>query len=402
METNRFKYMDVNKYEKFRQDLHKIPEMGMEEYETKKFILSHLKSLKIFDPPFCGHLVEIKDTGFYIDIKGQGPKTSDQETLIAFRTDLDGLPIEEETGVPYSSTHKGRQHACGHDGHMTILTATVEFYCENIKKIPSNVTVRFLYQPAEEGRGGAEMMIENGCLDGVEEIYGLHNATLHQVGEIGLISGTIMSRIDTFDIEIIGRGGHGSTPHLCHNPIQIGTNIINALHQITSQEIDSKERCVLTVGQFTSGSTFNVIPETGKIQGTCRTITPGTADKIKTRIQEICEGMGKIYHSDVKVTFTCPGELTYNYEAQTKIVQKVADKYFTLKTNDLPLMASEDFSFYVKKIPGCFFILGCGDETHDRYLHTSYYNYNDRATPVGVEMYIRILEEKFGIKLIDN
>ena len=401
MNTHRFSFMDTKKYDIFRQDLHKIPEMGMEEYETKKYIMNYLNSLKIFEKEVGAKLTEIKETGFYIDIQGQGPKNSEVNSLIAFRTDLDGLPIEEETGVPYTSTHKGRQHACGHDGHMTIITAFLEFYCKNLQKIPSNITIRFLYQPAEEGRGGAEMMIENGCLENVDEIYGLHNATLHQVGEIGLISGTIMSRIDTFEIEITGRGGHGSTPHLCHNPIQIGTNIINALHQITSQEIDSKDRCVLTVGQFTCGSTFNVIPETGKIQGTCRTITPNTADKIKKRIQEISEGMAKIYHSDVKVSFTCPGDLTYNHEKQTKIVQNVAEKYFSLKTNDLPLMASEDFSFYVKKIPGCFFILGCGDKEHNRYLHTSYYNFNDKAIPVGVEMYIRILEEKFNLKLLD-
>jgi amidohydrolase len=401
METHRFSFMDTIKYEKFRQDLHKIPEIGFEEFETKKYLLDYLKSLKIFEKEIGAKLNEIKETGFFIDIQGKGEKNSEVNSLIAYRTDIDGLPIEEETGVSYTSIHKGFQHACGHDGHMSILTAFLEFYCQNLQKIPSNITIRFLYQPAEEGRGGAEMMIENGCLNNVEEIYGLHNATLFNVGEIGCCSGTIMSRIDTFEIQIIGRGGHGSTPHLCSNPIQIGTNIINALHQITSQEIDSKDRCVLTVGQFTSGSTFNVIPETGKIQGTCRTITPNTADKIRKRIQEISEGFAKIYNSDVKVTFTTPGDLTINYEKQTKLVEKVANKYFTLKNNDLPLMASEDFSFYVKKIPGCFFILGCGDKDHHRYLHTSYYDFNDKAIPIGVEMYIRILEEKFNLKLLD-
>lgn len=396
---HRAKYiMDIEKFTKFRQDLHKIPELGFQEFETKTFLMKYLNDLDIFNKG--AKLTEVGKTGFFIDFPGQGGKSSEIDITIAYRTDLDGLPIDEETGVPYSSTHPHVQHACGHDGHMTILVAFLEFYSENIKKIPSNVNIRFIFQPAEEGLGGANSMIEGKCLENVQEIYGLHNLTLFKLGEIGLVEETIMSRIDLFEIKIIGKGGHGSTPHLCHSPITIGANIVNSINQITSQEIDSKNRCVVTIGQFQAGSSGNVIPESALIKGSVRTIIPGTADEIVNKIKKISEGHSKIYDSKVETNFIVPGELTWNHPKPTQLVEKVVNKYFKLCTNDLPIMASEDFSFYQKHIPGCFFMLGCQDEGHKEYLHTSLFDFNDKSIPIGVEMCIRIVEEKFNLKLI--
>jgi len=205
MNVKQFQFLDYEKYITFRQELHKIPELGFEEIETKKFILDHLYNLDIFNKG--AKLTEVLKSGFFIDFPGKGPNISDKSRMIAFRTDLDGLPIQEETGASYTSIHPNRQHACGHDGHITILTAFLEFYSINIQKIPSNINIRFIYQPAEEGLGGAISMIENNCLENVEEIYGLHNITLFNVGEIGLVEGTIMSRVDPFEISIHGKGG---------------------------------------------------------------------------------------------------------------------------------------------------------------------------------------------------
>lgn len=157
---------------------------------------------------------------------------------------------------------------------------------------------------------------------------------------------------------------------------------------------------MVTIGQFCCGQTHNVIPENGIIKGTIRTITPNTADNIKNRIIAIAEGNAKIYDSEVKLKFECPGDLTWNHPQPTKVVDKVVSKYFKCVNHDLPFMASEDFSFYQKVIPGCFFILGCGDKDHQGFLHTPYYDFNDKAIPIGVEMYIRILEEKFNLKLL--
>jgi amidohydrolase len=283
---------------------------------------------------------------------------------------------------------------------MVIIIAFCEFFIKNLEKIPSNITIRFLFQPAEENLNGANKMIEGKCLENVEEIYGLHNITKFNLGEIGVCDGPIMAKVDVFEIIINAKGGHGSTPHLRWSPITIGSNIINALNQVTSQEIDSNERSVMTIGQFTSGNTYNVIPETGTIRGTIRTLTKGTSEKIIKRIYQIAEGQAKIYSSDVVVKFDEPGELTWNHPDPTNYARKAAEKYFTVKTEGLPVMASEDFAFYQKIIPGCFFMLGCGDEEHTAYLHTSVYDFNDKAIMTGVEMYIRILEEKFNLKLL--
>ncbi len=198
-------FLDLEKFTKFRQDLHRIPELGFEEAETKKYLLDYINKLEIISKG--AKLTETAKTGFFIDFQGKAAKESNLVTTIAFRTDLDGLPISEKSGVSYTSIHPNRQHACGHDGHMVILIAFLEFYANNIYKVPENVNLRFIFQPAEEGLGGASAMIEGKCLEKVQEIYGLHNSTVYNLGEIGLSEGTIMARMDTFEISIEAKGG---------------------------------------------------------------------------------------------------------------------------------------------------------------------------------------------------
>lgn len=206
MSSIQYSLPDLEKYIKFRQDLHRIPEMGFEEAETKRYLLDYINKLDIFSKG--AKITETAKTGFFIDFPGKAEKQSDLITTIAYRTDLDGLPITEETGLPYSSIHHNRQHACGHDGHMTILVAFLEFYANNIERIPANVNLRFIFQPAEEGLGGASAMIEGKCLEKVQEIYGLHNSTFFNLGEIGLAEGTIMARMDKFEVRIHAKGGN--------------------------------------------------------------------------------------------------------------------------------------------------------------------------------------------------
>jgi amidohydrolase len=315
---------------------------------------------------------------------------------------MDALPLTEETGVKYVSTFPGMMHACGHDGHITVLIATIEYYLQHINKIPKNFGVRFLFQPAEEGKGGAHSMIDGGCLDGIEEIYGQHNITLFKLGEIGLVEGPIMAAFVIFDIKITGIGGHSSVPHKCISPITIGSTIVNHLNQITSQQIDSRERCVVSVGCFQAGQTHNVIPETAIIKGSFRSLSYENTDNIMQKIKEICSGTKELYQAvSVDVTFnTNMGDVTINHKNQTSVVNKIASKYFSVNSKDLPTMASEDFSFYLKKKPGCFFMIGCGDEIHNKTIHSPYYDYNDKGIPIGVEMFVRIVEEKSGTILI--
>jgi amidohydrolase len=392
--------IDIEKYTKLRHDFHKIPEIGFKEFQTSDYIIQTLRAIPNFEK--LSKITRVGDTGFFIDIHGTSKESKSKSQLIALRADIDALPLSEQTGVDYKSTHEGMAHACGHDGHITILIATIEYYLNNIDKVPSDFCVRFIFQPAEEGKGGAASMIEGGCLVGADEIYGLHNVTMFKLGEIGLVEGAIMAGIGLFEITITGTGGHGSTPHKCNSPITIGSLIIQLLNQIPSQQIDSKDRCVVTVGCFQSGEAHNVIPEKAIIRGTFRSLSYENTDNLIKKITEVCEGVRNLYNAEsIKVAFnTKVGDVTLNHKNPTEVVNKIASKYFTVNSKDLPMMASEDFSFYQHKVPGCFFMLGGGDETHDKIIHSPYFDFNDKSIPYGVEMFIRIIEEKSGISLI--
>lgn len=392
--------IDFSKYTKLRREFHKIPEIGFEEYKTRDLIIDTLNKYDGFDK--YSKLHKVGETGMFIDINGLKQSTEKPMT-ISFRADIDALPLKEETGVEYKSQHEGFAHSCGHDGHITILLATIEYYLSKLEQIPNTFTARFLFQPAEEAKGGANVMIDGGCLDNVDEIYGLHNLTKFKVGEIGVIEGTIMASINLFEINIKGKGGHSSTPNNCISPITIGAQLINLLNQVTSQEVDSNNRCVLAIGCFHSGQTFNVIPECGTLKGTFRTLSADVRSFITKRVQEICDNVARLYNAEIAVVFNDKvGIETVNTKEQTDLVARIADKHFKRVTNDLPIMGSEDFSYFLQKVPGCFFMLGGGDENHKEYVHHPKYNFNDDSIEIGVEMFIRIIEEKARISLIDN
>jgi amidohydrolase len=401
--------IDTQKYSTIRQNFHRIPEIGYKEFKTKSLILETLNSIESFKP-YSNQIKEIGDTGFYFDIYGTKEISSEssqnsqnsQNTnyLLALRADIDGLPFKEENEVEYKSQHENMIHGCGHDGHITILLATIDYYLSNLQKIPKSFGVRFLFQPAEEGLNGALQMIQGGCLEKVNEIYGLHNVTTFNLGEIGVIPGTIMAKIQLFEINIKGKGGHSSTPHKCCSPINTGVQIISAINQISSQEIDSQERNVIGIGSFQSGSTFNVIPETGVIKGTIRSLKNEIGDEIINRIKNVSESIAHMNKSEVVVNTNVLGNCTVNHSEPANLIQKIAGKYFKVETHDLPLMASEDFSYFMEKTPGCFFMLGVKDDNHKEYLHTPTYDFNDKGIPYGVEMFIRIIEEKSNAGLI--
>jgi amidohydrolase len=393
--------IDVLKYTLLRRKFHQIPEIGYKEFKTKDLILETLKNFENFET--SAKLYEVGDTGMYLDIYGKGKKLADypnEKYLISLRADMDGLPFTEESDVEYKSVHENMIHGCGHDGHITILLATIEYYLSNLEKIPENFGVRFLFQPAEEGLLGAVQMIKGGCLQNVSEIYGLHNLTAFKVGEIGVIPGTIMARVDIFKININGKGGHSSTPHNCCSPINTGAQIITAINQISSQEIDSIHRNAIGIGCFHAGETFNVIPERGVIKGTIRSVDDQTGEKILNRITEVSQAIGIMNRCQVEVLNEMTNYCTINHIGPNELVEKLADKYYIRSSNYLPLMASEDFSFYMREIPGCFFMLGTYDENHKDYPHTPKYDFNDVSIPIGVEMFIRIIEEKASVKLI--
>lgn len=398
--------IDETKYTEFRHSLHKIPELCFLEIKTKKFLLDYIKTLNNYEKI---KIKEVGDTGFFIDVFGEGKEDpqltpSGSKFLgLEFRADMDGLPLNEETGVDYKSTHEGRAHACGHDGHMTVLTCFLDYVLNRLSSIPSNVMLRFLYQPAEEGGPGAPIMIDGGCLTDIQEIYGQHNNTMFNLGEIGIKTGAIMASVDFFTIEITGTGGHGSLPSLTRSPITTGAEIVLKLNQITSQRIDSIERCVVSIGEFESGKVGNVIPEKAEIRGTIRTLNVEVKENIKKIIVDTCNSIAACNEVKVKVDIVCPGTVTNNNKELTNnIVVKAIEKAgFGLTENNLPSMGSEDFSFYQEKIPGVFMMLGTKDPEHEYYIHSPNFNYNDKGIPYGVELFCRILEVRLGINLVE-
>ena len=397
MKKNEF---NLEKYIELRHELHKIPEMAYREFKTKELLFSVFKTISGFSE--YAKVVEIGDTGFYIDVWGtNSPDEKVNKQLISFRCDLDALPLEDKTGTLYKSIFENMAHACGHDGHMAILTCALEFFLSNLSKLKSNFGVRFLYQPAEEGGKGAVQMIKGGCLEGVNSMYGLHNLTLFPVGTIGCVVGPIMGRSDVFDVEIVGKGGHGSAPDLCCNPILPGSMMISAISNIPAQEMPNKERCVATVCKFQSGHTFNVIPDTANISGSVRTLKNEHAEKIISRIKDICEGISKVCCCNCNVKTSFLAFVVENDKKETEFIENIIQKYFVLSKENLPVMGSEDFAFYGEKVPSVFVMLGGGDETHKEYIHTSNYDFNDKSLGIGAEFFIRIIESKFDCKLMN-
>ena len=380
-----------SEYAQFRQGLHMIPEIGYKEVNTKKFILEKIKTFKNYNNII---ICEVMESGFWIDVYGLKKTTETVIRGIAFRSDMDALPLTEETNLPYKSKNSGVCHACGHDGHMTILTFFLEQVLLRLNDIPTNYVIRFLYQPAEEGLGGAKKMIEFGCLIGIEQIYGFHNLTMFNLGEIGLKAGAVMSEGTVFEVEIIGKGGHGALPELTLSPITIGSELISRFNEIPSQHTNSQERFDISIGYFNSGETDNVIPEKALIKGTVRSYNKYTQNPVIEEMKIIITGAEILNKgSKINLLYDVKSPITYNDEKLYKeiVLPSLINSEIKIIEKGLPVPMSEDFSFYQQSIRGVFILLGCGDDSHRESLHSPRYDYNDNATKIGIDIYIRIL-----------
>jgi amidohydrolase len=385
-------------YSNLRHEFHKIPELGLKEYKTHELLLSSLNKIPNFKE--YSKLTMVGETGIFVDISGRKTSTEPPYTIV-LRADMDGLPLQEKSGVEYTSLHPGKAHSCGHDGHMTILIATIEYYLKCIDKIPNTFTVRFLFQPAEETGDGSKVMIKGGCLESIDEIYGLHNSGSTSLGKIGVIEGTIMSSITLFDMTIHGKGGHSGYPYLANNPIVIANQICNSINQIMTYDISSKDQAVICITSIQAGEAYNVIPDTAIVKGSFRTLSREVREKIGNRISDICKGAELSYNAKIDVNINSDhGIETVNSKGATKVVTDIANKYFKIGNEDLPSMASEDFSFYLVKVPGCYFMIGSRDEKHIIGVHNPEFDFNDKCIEIGLEMYIRIIEVKSGTILI--
>ena len=369
-----------------RRHFHRYPELSFKEFNTAETISEHLDKLGI------SHKKGVGKTGVVGEITfGPGP-------TIALRADMDALPIQEENNLDYKSLNDGVMHACGHDGHMAILLGAANALSKNSKL--KKGTVRFIFQPAEEGLGGAKYMIEDGCLDKVDEIYGLHLWNYQLYGEVGIKDGPVMASADLFDIEVSGKGGHGATPQGTVDAIVVASNLVTMLQTIVSRNTNPLESTVLSIGKIKGGHNFNIISDKVHMSGTTRAYTEENRKMIKQRMKEVIEGVSKSFGADIKLNYKDGYPPTVNHSSQVeKVLEAASSVVASGAKNPYLSMGGEDFSYYLQNKPGCFFFVGSAPNENEILStphHCSHFNIDERALLVGASVYVNLIENSFS------
>lgn len=367
----------------WRRDFHENPELLYDVHRTAGIVAEKLKAFG------CDEVVPgIGKTGVVAVIKGR--KTGSGK-VIGMRADMDALPIEEETGLPYASKAKGKMHACGHDGHTATLLGAAKYLAETRN---FDGTAILIFQPAEEGGAGGKAMVDDGMMDrwGVQEVYGMHNAPGLPIGSFSMRPGPLLAASDRFIAKVKGRGGHGAKPHLAVDPVLIGSHIVIALQSIASRNLDPLDSCVVSTCMFHGGTAVNVIPETVELQATVRSLKPHVRDMLEKRMVEIAEGTAKMMGGSCEAIFERGYPCTVNHERQTAFAAEIAKAVAGEKnviTDMLPVMGGEDFSYMLESRPGAFVFYGNGNSGP---LHHPSYNFNDEAIPHAVSFFARLAE----------
>ena len=372
----------------WRRDFHQYPELGFDEHRTSKIIGEALKEMGLAPQ------MNVGKTGVTADLTfGEGP-------TIALRADMDALPMQETSGLDFSSKHDGVMHACGHDGHMAMLLGAAKVLTQNGDSF--NGTVRFIFQPAEEGAGGARYMIEDGCLDGVDEIYGIHVWNYQPVGEVGITDGPVLAAADMFEIKIKGIGGHGAAPQGTIDAVVVASHLVQALQTIVSRNTNPLESTVVTIGTINGGHNFNIIADEVTLSGTARAYTEENRNLIKTRMTEIIDGVAKTFGAEISFDYEDGYPPTINHTDPTNKVLKAAERVVGEKAGMPYLsMGGEDFSYYLQKIPGCFFFVGSAPNDQKLFEtphHCSHFTMDERALLVGPSIYLNLVDDLLGIK----
>lgn len=383
----------------WRHDFHAHPELGYDEHRTAERIATLLREFGCDDVA-----TGIGQTGVVGTIHGHSNQENiSGEAAVMLRADMDALPISEETGVAYTSKNPGIMHACGHDGHTTMLLGAAKVLCQS-RHFAGTVYVCF--QPAEEGGAGAHAMMQDGLFERFpcQAVFGMHNWPRITAGEFGVIPGPIMAAADEFAVKIQGRGGHAAKPDKTRDPIVAGAHIVTALQTIISRQTDPFTPVVVSVTQFHAGTTFNVIPDTALLEGTVRSFDANLHTQTYDHMRRICNGVAQMFDLDITLVRSekCYPP-TVNDAALTKQCVDILKKHGAIVHEDCPpSMGAEDFSYYCQEKPGCFVFLGNGDSYP---LHHPKFDFNDDILPIGAEYWIDLVEsvlEKNGIRQDDN
>ncbi|KIG10900.1 M20 aminoacylase family protein [Caballeronia concitans] len=369
--------------DEIRHHIHQHPELSYEEAATSRFVAEKLRA--------WGYEVtrDVGGHGVVASLRnGTGKRT------VGVRADMDALPIHEQTGLPYASVHDGKMHACGHDGHTTVLLGAAQ---QLAKTRNFDGTVHLIFQPAEEAGAdsGAERMIADGLFERFpcDAIFGLHNHPGVATGTFGFRAGPLMAACDTVKVRIVGRGGHAARPHLAVDPVVVGSSIVMGLQSIVSRNIDPNEAAVVTVGSFRAGKAANVIPEDAVLEMSVRSFSATVRETLEKRIRALIASQADAYGATVEIDFIRGYPVLVNSEAETEFARQVAEELVG-KENVIapfpPIAGSEDFAYYLQKVPGCFVRLGNGEGRP--MLHNARYDFNDDNLAIGAAFWTRLVE----------
>jgi amidohydrolase len=369
----------------WRRDIHEHPELTYDVHRTAAFVADRLREFG------CDEVATgLGRTGVVGVIKGRKPAGKADIKVIGLRADMDALPIEEATNLPYASRTPGLMHACGHDGHTAMLLGAARYLAET-RNFAGDAVV--IFQPAEEGGAGAAAMIKDGLMDrfGIEQVYGMHNNPGIPIGSFAIRPGPIMAATDAIDIQIEGLGGHAARPHICIDSVLVGAQLITALQSIVSRSVDPLESAVISICEFHAGNARNVIPQTAVLKGTVRTLTAKVRGLVEKRIREVVAGVAQITGAKIDLVYERGYPVTVNHAAQTDVAIEVA-REIAGEANvreSPPMMGAEDFAYMLEARPGAFIFCGNGDSAG---LHHPAYNFNDDAIVFGTSYWIKLVE----------
>ena len=362
----------------WRRHLHTIPEVRFDLHKTAGFVADRLREIGV-DEIHEG----IATTGIVAIINGQKPGKT-----IGLRADMDALPMGEETGLPHASQHDGAMHACGHDGHTTMLLGAAQYLAET-RNFAGRVAL--IFQPAEEGGSGADVIVKSGVFDDfdVAEVYALHNAPGTPVGQFFTTPGPIMAAVDEFTIHIQGKGGHGAFPHETVDPITAAVSMVQAIQTISSRNHYALDDLVISVTQIHAGSVFNVIPDAATINGTVRTFDPKVQAMVVARMEQIVAGQAASFGVTATLDYGNGDPATVNDPDCTAFAAAVASEISSCDANATREMGAEDFSYMLQARPGAYLFVGNGDSAG---LHHPKYDFNDETATYGASFFARLIE----------
>ena len=370
-----------------RHDLHRHPELGFEEVRTQAQVRAWLEE-RGYTPEDCA------GTGLVADLHPERAA----DTPVALRADMDALPIHERTALPYRSVHDGRAHKCGHDGHTTVLMGVADLLARHRHRIPHNV--RLLFQPAEEGvrGGGARVLVEQGALQGVREVYGLHSWPGFTEGEVRVRAGAMMAQVYTLYLTLTGKGGHGSQPQLVNDPVVAGAHLVTALQTVVSRGLGYEGGAVVTVGRFIADGSHNVIPAAVTMEGTLRTFDPAVTETVLTRVRTIVAGAEAMFGVKADLQLVPGYPVLVNDAGCVDAVRRAAERVVgPARVSDagLPMAGGEDFAYLAAAVPGAYFFLGAQRPGEDTPVcHHPDFDFDDRLIPLGIRMFLALVLDR--------